>query len=149
MRIWCRPSESVISVSGGAVPTGVPSTSTWPHGLTASRMRPEAAGADALARASRSRAFRAFLSPGVPGAAGPPGGGDRLHRFVVLAQLFEPMAQLARQGARRAEAMLRVLFHRARGDLGERLGHVLVDELRVRRLVLQHGLRDLGERVAA
>ena len=64
MVIWCLPSLSVSSVSGGAVPAALPSISTWPHGLTAMRTMPVAGGAAATAprRASRSRASRVRLS---------------------------------------------------------------------------------------
>ena len=63
--------------------------------------------------------------------------------------LVEPLAQLARERARRAETVLGILGHRPRGDRGERLRHRRVDLVRQRRLVIQHGVADLRQRFAA
>ena len=60
----------------------------------------------------------------------------------------EPLAQLARERAGRAEALLGILGHRPRHDVGERLRHGLVDLAGERRFVREHGVGDFLQGLA-
>ena len=65
-----------------------------------------------------------------------------------LGVLVQPVAQFARQLARRARALVRVLDHGVRANRRQRGRNFRVDLVRERRLVVQHRVGDLLQRLA-